>query len=39
VRFAQLNNIKSLVERFPLDKAPEAVKALSTAKFRPVIIP
>ena len=39
IAFAQAQNIKAMVEVFPLDKAPEAFSRRTTAKFRAVIVP
>ncbi|EJF61518.1 GroES-like protein [Dichomitus squalens LYAD-421 SS1] len=37
--FAQAQNIRAIVETFPLDRAQEAYNRLTTAKFRAVIVP
>lgn len=37
--FAQVHNIKVMVQKFPLDKAQEAYDHRSTARFRAVIVP
>ncbi|EPS95248.1 hypothetical protein FOMPIDRAFT_1025862 [Fomitopsis schrenkii] len=39
VQFARTNDVKVLVERFPLDRAQEALDRMSSARFRTVIVP
>ncbi|KAH9854323.1 GroES-like protein [Lenzites betulinus] len=39
IAFAKLHNIKAMVERFPLAKAPEAASHRQSARFRAVIVP
>ena len=39
IAFARSHDVKCMVEKFPLDEAPEAYKRRSTAKFRAVIVP
>ncbi|KAI0355019.1 GroES-like protein [Trametes cingulata] len=39
IAFAKLHNIKAMVERFPLDKTPEAFERRESARFRVVIVP
>lgn len=39
IRFAQVHDVKCMVERFPLDRAQEAYDHRSNARFRAVIVP
>ena len=39
IKFAHLHGIKCIVEKFPLDKAPEAYQHREKARFRAVIVP
>lgn len=39
IRFSQVNNLRCLVETFPLEKAQEAYNRRSSAQFRAVIVP
>ena len=39
VQFAKANDVKPVIEKFPLDKAQEAYERRNTAKFRAVLIP
>ncbi|TFY63505.1 hypothetical protein EVJ58_g3206, partial [Rhodofomes roseus] len=39
VKFAQANGIRTMVTKFPLDKAQEAYDHRSSARFRAVIVP
>ncbi|KAI0354716.1 GroES-like protein [Trametes cingulata] len=39
VSFAKLHNIRAMVERFPLEKTPDAFQRRESARFRAVIVP
>ena len=39
VHFARTNDVKVMIERFPLDQAQEAFNKVASARFRAVIVP
>lgn len=39
VQFARTNDVKVMVEQFPLDRAQDAFDRVASARFRAVIVP